>query len=378
MFTQLPSNTEGLSFGFKLFQGMQQDNLSYVYRGLFTQTITDSIISLAENNLESTGESSKLKKRVFSIMVECLQNITRHQTVEGEEFGDSNIPGIFMIQRKNDGYFITSGNVVPNNNKPKLQSQLEKINSLEQDELKEYYKQILEDGSISDRGGAGLGLIEMARKSGNKLSFDFAKVNEDISYFYLHTAVSKEIDNKISEEAVNLENIKSIHQLVDDEEIVLVFNGFLNQDSLINLLSIIEGQMRGRVDIKKKVYNIMVEMLQNIVKHAAKLEEDGILGNPGIFFISSKNNSYSLCTGNYIENKSVEELQGKLDHVNTLKGEELELFYSMRLLNFEIDNSKEAGLGVIDLRMKSGNTLDYSFSKVNDNVSFFTLQVTLA
>jgi hypothetical protein len=355
---------------------MQEDNLSYIYRGLFTQTITDSIISLAENNLESTGETSKVKKRVFSIMVECLQNITRHQTVEGEEFNDSSIPGIFMIQRKDDGYFITSGNVVPNIATPKLRSQLEKINSLQQDELKDYYKQILEDGSISDRGGAGLGLIEMARKSGNKLTFDFAKVNEDISYFYLHTAISKEAESS-NFVPVNLDNIKSIHQLANEEEIVLVFNGVLNQESLINLLSIIEGQMRGRVDIKKKVYNIMVEMLQNIVKHAAKIEDDSIVGNPGIFFISSKNNTYSLCTGNYIYNKKVDELRVKLEHVNSLKGEEIELFYSMRLLNFEIDNSKEAGLGVIDLRMKSGNNLDYSFSKVNDSISFFTLQVSL-
>lgn len=376
MFTQLPSNKEGLSFGFKLFQGMQQDNLGYIYRGLFTQTITDSIISLAESNLETTGESSKVKKRVFSIMVECLQNITRHQTVEGEEFNDSSIPGIFMIQRKEDSYFITSGNVVPNLAMPKLRSQLEKINSLQQDELKEYYKQILEDGSISDRGGAGLGLIEMARKSGNKLTFDFASVNADISYFYLHTAISKELESATPIH-VNLDNIKALHQLVNDEDILLVFNGVLNQESLISLLSIIENQMRGRIDIKKKVYNIMVEMLQNIVKHAAKVEEDSLLGNPGIFFISSKDDSYSLCTGNYISSSSVDELQGKLEHVNSLKGEEIELFYSMRLLNFEIDNSKEAGLGVIDLRMKSGNKLEYSFSRVNDKVSFFTLQVSL-
>lgn len=375
MITIAPSTKDGLSFGFKLFQGMQEDNLSYIYRGLFTQTITDSIISLAESNLEITGESSKLKKRVFSIMVECLQNITRHQTVEGEVNEFVEIPGIFMIQRKDDGYFITSGNVIPNVATDRLRSQLEKINSLEQDALKEYYKQILEDGSISDRGGAGLGLIEMARKSGNKLTFDFSKVNEEISYFYLHTAISKEIDQtQITK--INLDNIKQIHQLINDEEIVLVFNGVLNQDSLINLLAIIEGQMRGRVQ-QKKVYNIMVEMLQNIVKHAAKLEGENYLGNPGIFFISSKDNSYSLCTGNYISNNHVEELEAKLSHVNQLKGEELELFYSMRLLNFEIDNSKEAGLGVIDLRMKSGNKLDYSFSKVDDKVSFFTLQVSL-
>ena len=356
---------------------MQKDNLGYIYRGLFTQTITDSIISLAEANLDTTGESSKVKKRVFSILVECLQNITRHQTENCEDHDDPSMQGIFIIQKEANFYYITTGNVVKQVAIPRLRSQLEKINSFEQDELKEYYKQILEDGTISDKGGAGLGLIEMARKSGNKLSFDFAKINENISYFYLHTAVSKELEQAPAHH-VDLENIKEIHQIVNEEELLLVFNGVLNQDSLINLLSIIEGQMKGSVDMRKKVFNVMVEMLQNIVKHATKIEEDGsVTGNPGIFFISSKNNNYTLCTGNYVKNKYVEELDRKLSHVNELKGDELDLFYSMRLLNFEIDNSKEAGLGIIDLRMKSGKKLDYNFYKVDDKVSFFTLQISI-
>jgi len=367
---------EELGFGFKLFKGMQKDNLGYIYRGLFTQEITDSIIALAEANLETTGESPKVKKRVFSILVECLQNITRHQTENGSDLEDPSVQGIFVIQKKEDSYYITTGNVVKLVAIPKLRSQLEKINSFEQDELKNYYKQILEDGTISDKGGAGLGLIEMARKSGNKLTFDFAKINDILSYFYLHTAVSKELEQAPAVH-IDLDNIKELHQIVNEEEILLVFNGVLNQDSLINLLSIIEGQMRGSVDMRKKVFNVMVEMLQNIVKHATKQDDDISGGNPGIFFISSKNNNYTLCTGNYVKNKSVEELDRKLSHVNELKGDELDLFYSMRLLNFEIDNSKEAGLGIIDLRMKSGRKLDYNFYKVDDKVSFFTLQISI-
>ena len=36
----------------------------------------------SESNLENVGEASKIKKRVFTIMVEGLQNITRHQEIE--------------------------------------------------------------------------------------------------------------------------------------------------------------------------------------------------------------------------------------------------------------------------------------------------------
>lgn len=365
---------EQLTNGFKLFEGMQKDNLGYIYRGLFTQNITDSILALTENNLESVGESSKVKKRVFSIMVECLQNVTRHQTPDSIEVIEPEQSGIFVIQTKNNAYQITSGNVVEKKAIPHLEELLEKINKLEKDALKEYYKQILEDGSISDKGGAGLGLIEMARKSGNKLYYDFKDINHNISYFYLHTAISKELEEQI--ESVDLNNIKNLHEIVNKENIMLIFNGCLNQESLINLLSIIEGQSIGAVDIKKKLFNIMVEMLQNIVKHGAKKDEQ-ITGNPAIFFISQIDNNYILNTGNYIENKAVEILSEKLNHVNSLEGDELDIFYTRRLLNFDIDNSKEAGLGIIDLRIKSGNKILYNFETINEKISFISMQVKI-
>ena len=142
---------EQSTYGFRLFEGMRKENLGYIYRGLFTQNITDSIIALAENNLESSGESSKVKKRVFSIMVECLQNVTRHQTPESVKVVTPEQSGIFVIQNKNQAYQITSGNVVEKSAIPHLQGMLNKINSLEKDDLKNYYKQILENGSISDK-----------------------------------------------------------------------------------------------------------------------------------------------------------------------------------------------------------------------------------
>jgi len=367
-------SVEQITDGFQLFEGMQKDNLGYIYRGLFTQNITDSIISLAENNLESTGESNKVKKRVFSIMVECLQNVTRHQTPDSVEIEDPNQAGIFVIQNKNQAYQITSGNVVEEEAIPHLQEMLQKINSLEKADLKAYYKQILEDGSISDKGGAGLGLIEMARKSGNKLFFDFKKISDILSYFYLHTAISKDSTSTLDD--IDLNNIKNLHDIVNRENIMLIFNGCLNQESLIHLLTIIEGQSIGAVDVKKKLFNIMVEMLQNIVKHGSKKDNE-VGGNPGIFYISESKGSYVLSTGNYIPNSVAEELTAKLEHVNSLVGEEIDDFYTRRLLNFDIDNSKEAGLGIIDLRMKSGNKLSFSFDKVNEEISFFSLQVKI-
>ncbi len=372
---ELKSGDNKLNFAYELFKGMELDNLGYIYRGYFTQNITDNILSLAETNLAKVGESAKIKKRVYSIMVECLQNITRHQNERSNKPEKS---GIFAIQKKEKQYFITTGNIIEKSEIEALQSQLDIINSLEGDELKKYYKKMLVEGEFSEKGGAGLGLIDVARKSGNKLSYDFKEVNEKQSYFYLHTQIlsieddeTEHINNNVE---YSLNNIKELHNILNNENILLIFNGIFNQDNLINLLSIIEGQMTGPDRLKKKVFNIMIEMLQNIVKHA-DYETDIIEQNKVIFFINEKDNNYLLNTGNYIRNEKIENLKQKIEYVNSMNQEELNVFYNKTLLNLTIDSKKEAGLGIIDLRLKSETKLHYHFRKLSDKFSFFTFQI---
>jgi len=369
----MPEFQNKLDFGFDLFQGMQRDNLNYIYRGLFTQNITDNIISLAEINLDKAGESSKIKKRVFSIMVEGLQNITRHQ--EENLLEKYRRSGIFVIQKQANNYYVTTGNMVFKESINSLTNQLNKINSLEKEDLKLYYKKVLNDNIISSKGGAGLGLIEMARKSGNKLAFDFRDIDLEYSYFYLHTKVSGEDEEDSDIPKHSLENIKGLHEILNKHNVLLIFNGIFSQESLISLLSIIEGHMAGIIALRKKVFNIMVEMLQNIVKHADNKETNE--GNPGIFFIIEKENTYFLNTGNYVLNSKLDALKTKIEYVNNLTENELNDFYNKSLFNFEIDNSKESGLGLIELRLKSKEKLSYSIHKVDNNISFFTLQTAV-
>ena len=368
----MQANKEVLDFAFALFSAMQKDNLGYIYRGYFTQNITDNILSLTETNLEKTESSGKIKKRVYSIMVECLQNITRHQ--DDTEDDTPHAFGIFVIQKKEDRYFITTGNLIEKVNIPTIEPLIKKINSLEKDELKKYYKEVLMEGELSDKGGAGLGLIDMARKSGNKLSYDFKSVSDKLSYFYLHTIPSLTKEGGDAEGGEDsLKNIINIHSILNSENVLLIFNGNFNQETLVNLLSTIEGQMQGPASFKKKVFYITVELLQNIFKHGSSPDgRDN--GNPGIFFIGEEDGVYKITTGNYIVKDKVEDLKGKIDYVNNLNQEELDDFYNKRLFNFDIDDSKKAGLGIIDLRLKSGMPLYYNFHDIDDNFSFFTFQ----
>ena len=73
-----------------------------------------------------------------------------------------------------------------------LKVKLDEINNLEANEIRNVYRQMLSMSEFSNKGGAGLGLIEMAKKTGNKLDYDFVPLDDDFSYFILSKTVDSE------------------------------------------------------------------------------------------------------------------------------------------------------------------------------------------
>ncbi|MCF6242042.1 MAG: SiaB family protein kinase [Bacteroidales bacterium] len=368
---------EKLGFVYKLFKAMQKNNLNYIYRGSFTENITDNILSLAETNLVKKDDPRMLRRKVYNVMVEGLQNITKHQAAI--KVDDDKNYGVFVLKKENDKYYITTGNLIENEHIENLSAQIDQVNSLDKAGLSAYHKEVLLHGKISEKGGAGLGLIDMARKSGNKLLYAFEKLDEKYSYFYLHTEIPSKNAPKSSLNTKSsgiLNYISALHKMLNDENVLIIFNSYFNQDSLMNLLSIIEKQMMESLQQKKRIYHSMVEMFQNIIQHGddyQKTEE----GKAGLFFISETEKEYLLNTGNYILNEKIPILSEKIDYVNSLSEEELEDFYNHRLLDFDIDTNKEAGLGIIDIRMKTDDNLEYYFLNIDDKYSFYSLRAKI-
>jgi hypothetical protein len=84
-----------------------------------------------------------------------------------------------------------TGKFIPTNKIANIKSKIDNINSMEKAELKKLYKEILYNGEFSDKGTAGLGFVEIARKTGQKLSYEFHKINDEYSYFTLQIRVSR-------------------------------------------------------------------------------------------------------------------------------------------------------------------------------------------
>ena len=180
-----------MKFIYDLHRTMMSQKLILVYQGDFTQETTKSILAMAERNIDSSGEESSIKRKVFNVMVESLQNIVKHsdELVDGETRSHA---AIFLIGREANRYTIMSGNPIRKSNIPKLKETLEKINGLDKDGLKDLYKEIIKNTTISEKGGAGLGFVDMARKSGSKLEFEFPEMSSDYCFFSLKVNVPRE------------------------------------------------------------------------------------------------------------------------------------------------------------------------------------------
>lgn len=170
---------------------MLKKNIILVYEGEFTQEITKSVLAMAERNMDSFGEEASVKRKVFNVMMECLQNIVRH----AENFEDAlerKNNAIFMIGKHDKEYFVTSGNAIQNPDVGDMLNKLERINSLDKKGLKELYRRIIKrDGGLTERGGAGLGFVDMARKSGRKLIFDFEPIDEELTFFSFKATIPR-------------------------------------------------------------------------------------------------------------------------------------------------------------------------------------------
>jgi len=168
-------------------------NILLAYNGRFNPKTTKSVLLLAERNIESISEDPGIKRKVFNILVECLQNVVKH----GEKLENLDVAGTvpaLMIGREESQYIITSGNAMFTDNVEDLTSRIEEINSLDREGLKQLYKRIMKDNVISEKGGAGLGLVDMARKSGKPLSYDFTKIDDELSFFSLKTVIPRQIN----------------------------------------------------------------------------------------------------------------------------------------------------------------------------------------
>ncbi len=155
--------------------------------GEFSQDLINSLVEGNEELMSSVGDKKILIKRVFSILIEGLQNIRSH----GEKDEKGKQIAFVLIAKEKDTYKINLGNIVNSYDIPEIISHIDNLNALSPTNLKMLYTKVLTEDMFSEKGGAGLGFITMKMKSNNHLNHTITYLSENQSLFSVEVELDR-------------------------------------------------------------------------------------------------------------------------------------------------------------------------------------------
>jgi hypothetical protein len=354
---------------------MTKDRLMFVYRGAVTSDNSIPLLMLLEREMEYAEFGFLGRKRLFMFVLESLQNVSRHS--KNTMFADKSL---VVFAKTDNGYTVTTVNVLPTSNIDNLRLKLDEINMLGSDEIRAIYRQMLSTAEFSNKGGAGLGLLEMAKKTGNRLDYDFIPLNDEYSYFILSKTVDPGgVGSNTRGEVTPFSGsgVMQIEKIMAENNIYLIWSGHISPDVGKEVLfftetKLIEDEIES--GLRKRVFGILVEILENVARYSAERAHEKEFGMP-VAIIRYDDGVYSLTTGNLLPAENADRLREKLELINSYNREGLaELLKES--LRMEASGSGSTGnLGLIDIAMKSSDKLVFSFENINDLFSYYTLTV---
>ncbi len=179
-----------------------------------------------------------------------------------------------------------------------------------------------------------------------------------------------------------MENKRAIlnkNELLDKDHILICYKGpFL--DRVLTLLGEkINILLCDDPRLNKKVFSIFIELAQNIAYYSEERHQDKETGDKtcgkGAFIISESEKHYTLTSANHIKKSWVPEVLEKCEMINKLDME------GLRKLKRELRNKpRHAGqlggnIGLVDIAIKAGTSLNVEISSVNEQFSFFCLSI---
>lgn len=164
----------------KYYDLLKEENIILSHKGALDGDLIDIIVQLVDKRLFKSKTRTRIKKKVINILVECLQNSFHYTTTfEDDKEQCTLVESPFLILSKHENsYIIFTGNYVTSDRAEHLKERIELVSQLSNKELQEYYIKSLNKDTLPQEGGAGLGLVDIIRRSKHNVSFDFKEVDE--------------------------------------------------------------------------------------------------------------------------------------------------------------------------------------------------------
>jgi hypothetical protein len=160
-----------------------QGEVVFVHAGPMSHDEVALLTAEAERYALAREEGVALRKRLLSVLVEGLENVHHHAlAVDGRA-------AFAILMRSQAGYRFAFGNGTHMVTALKLAQRVEVLNEMDEVDLKEHYLKLLALDARSEHGGAGLGLLTLARRAERPMVARVIPVGADLAFFGLELVV---------------------------------------------------------------------------------------------------------------------------------------------------------------------------------------------
>lgn len=175
---------------FQLREQFSKDGIMMCFNGPFSHSIIEEMGTAIKNHLANENIARVAVQDVFAAYIEMTQNARNYLTRRDVPTGDTGSATI-MIAKKDDVYVVTSGNVVLREDIAELTARIDGINALDPDSLKKEIRRQLRSELPPGALGAGIGLMEMAKRSASGLEYSIRGIDDRFSFFTLRVQIQQ-------------------------------------------------------------------------------------------------------------------------------------------------------------------------------------------
>lgn len=165
------------------------------YAGMVDYKMIDHLLKKLKKTKDFISLDKTTGKRVYAILVECLENIAKHSVKKSAVV--PRFQPFISIGKQNDKISIKLGNPVHEDKKGKLACLLDQVNGMDEEALTCLYEKIINKEIRPEENGAGLGFILMRLKSGNKIDYSFTGIDNNYSFFETQISINRYIMRKL-------------------------------------------------------------------------------------------------------------------------------------------------------------------------------------
>jgi coenzyme F420-reducing hydrogenase delta subunit len=174
------------------YKDLTKNQTLFEFKGTITSDLITKVLEDCESKTLAITDQTKLIRRVYNVLVETLQNLYHHSihnAVDTKAKTEQKYAS-FVLYYESGEFHLVTGNYLFKDRVKIIKDRIDQINSLSMDEVKALYKMILNNQEFSEKGGGGLGMIDITKRTKNRLKYKFFEVNEEFSFFQLNILIT--------------------------------------------------------------------------------------------------------------------------------------------------------------------------------------------